>query len=157
QFLRPLHQVLAAGERFEFAAATPMENDVPDFAGVEIEAGVKLAVDDDSAADAGADKDAQHVPGSLRRAVRVFAVGAQAHVVFELHLPGPAGRQHAGQLDVVPLKIRGVAHLANARIDLARNADAQATNGPASDAGLLEQILDATFHLAKDALWTLLD
>src|SRR5690349_17476648 len=127
-----------------------MENDVADLAGVEIEAAVEFAVDDDPAADAGADEDAEDMPGALRGPVREFAVSAHPHVVLEMRLPGPAGRQNLRDLDVVPLEIRRIADLADPRIDLARDANAHPANAAAIDVRLREQILNGGFNLPED-------
>src|SRR5262249_12849853 len=151
EFLGPLHLVAAAGDRLERRAASPMQDDVADLAGVEIEARVQFAVDHDAAADPGADEDAKHVLGPGGCAAHEFAVGAHADVVLEMNRPAPTRRRHLGQLDVVPVQVGGEADLADARIDLAGDAQADGPDMGAIDAGLLDQVLNGGVDLQEDA------
>src|SRR5262249_25643432 len=122
------HHRVPAGEVFESRAFAPVQDGVADLAGAEVEPAVQLAVEDQPAADAGADEDAEHVLGLLGRAVRELAVGAELHVVLEVTGPGPSGVGDAGQLLVAPVEVGGVADAAGALIDLPGDAHPQAAD-----------------------------
>ena len=90
---------------------------------------VELAVQDEPAADAGADPHAEDVLEGPARAATVLAEDADAHVVVDRHLRPVHRLRHArAELDVVGEAgyVRGQGHDARIGVDAARCPDADA-------------------------------
>ncbi len=105
--------------------AVGVDDDVPDLTGGATRAAVELAVDDDAAADTGADGDEDQVAAAAPRAFMELAIGRQLGIVLEMGGHARGGLEQAGDRDVVPPgQVRGVDEHALHRVGRAGDADA---------------------------------
>src|SRR6516225_5457406 len=118
-----------------------MEHDVPNFSRVKVEAAIQLAIDNNAATNSRADKDPEDIPRPVGSTVHEFPVGAHANVIFEMHTPFPFSWDRLRQLEIMPIQIRCITHLADAWIDLSRNAHPKSTNSGSFNTCLLKQFI----------------
>ncbi len=104
--------------------AVPFHDHVPDLAGEPVGAAIDPSVDDDAAADPGADPDVQHVAMPSGRAKPVFAVGGGGAVVVDHHGQVEGGLDHLRQGHVAPGEVRRVPEDAGVGLDEAGRPDA---------------------------------
>lgn len=148
----------AAGEGFKAAAiaaaafgAVDFDDHVANLAGSEVVADVEVAVDDDAAADAGADEDADEVLGLGF----VFAVegaeGADVAVVADEDGDGEAFLQLFLKRDVFPPgKVGGEDDFAGIGIDGAGRADADGADVLHGEVAFIDGVVDAAGNAVDD-------
>ena len=111
---------------------------MPDLAGVAVEPVEQFAVEDEPAADAGADEDAEDVARPLGRPADELAVGAHAHVVLDDDRPRPLGGDGREHVVIFPAEVRGEADLRRGVFDLTGDAQPEAADVGRIDLGLAD-------------------
>ena len=108
-----------------------------------------LAVQDDAAADAGADEHGDQAAGAFARAHAMFTHSCYTHVVAQHHRHVVPLLQRAGDLDVLPARQVGeIHHHAPRAIDDAWCADADSCDALLLDLGRIQRVV----HRLLDAL-----
>jgi hypothetical protein len=133
----------AIAERaWALVVAGPRQRGVPPFAGDRVRPGEDPAVDDDAAADSGAEDDAEDHPCALRRAINRFAERKAICVIGQPH--GPAERRGQVAVERPPDQARGIGvlHEAGGRRQHARYAQADAVSAPERRFGIFDQGFD---------------
>src|SRR5262249_34665280 len=121
--------------------ACRIDDRVPDLARGTLRAAVQFPVDDDAAADAGADGDVDEVPYALPGAERQLAEGGGVGVVLQPGADARALVHDLRQRDVAPaFELRRCGNNAVLGIDPTRRTDADP-----------REIADANLHLARRA------
>src|ERR1039458_9757653 len=146
----------AAGQRLKTAfvaaaalGAVDVEHHVTDLPGGVVESAVKVAVDDEAAADAGADEDADEALGLAFELDDVDAQRADVAVVFDEYRHAEKLLQVLLQQHVLPaFHVRGEDDPALGKIHRARRANANAGDLLEVEVGFIHRVL----HAARDAL-----
>ena len=106
-------------------AAVHNDDRVADLAAGEVAAGIDLVVDDDAAAEAGAQRDGDRVVGACERAGLVLAVSRSVGVVLkDDELAVRAVGDHLAQLEVLEVQVVGELDDAGRAVDGAGASDA---------------------------------
>ena len=116
----------------------------------KVGAAVDFAVDDDAAADAGAQCDGNRVFGALGAAREVFTQSRRVCVVFDEHLGVKALLHHLHNLPVVEEQVGGILDHARLGIDRTRNADADALDVVHGQLSLLDRLFGDLRHAVAD-------
>ena len=132
--------------------AVHIENGVADLCAREIGACIDLAVDDDAAADARAERDADCIDRALCSARDKFAVGCGVRVILnECRSAGRLG-DPLDHRDIVEIEVVGIFDDAGRRICDARRTDADPLDLLRRQACLRDRVQRAGGHIRRDLL-----
>ena len=109
-------------------------------------AGIDLSVDDDTAADSGAEGNGHSVPRSLGRAREELAEGGRVGVVLDLYLLMEAFLHHIGDLPVGEEEVGRGLDDARLGIDRAGHADTDILDVVRGDPGFFDSLKDYRRH-----------